>query len=221
MLTRRQRDLIAAALRSVIDQAVSEHYEAMTQEHQLTSRIAALLELELQGIRVLGRQIAIITQEFPDKGRGSLERPTGIDLYIGVMDLSPNGFSKGIFLQSKWREVTRSTVDLKAIQEQCERMLQLSDQSYVCLYGPDGADLVRAQEVVQQPGLRPEQLLSRKTDDVFRRILECIEGDPRWGIDRVMMIDKRGREAVTTLMEELRIRTAIGVVVEGSSELDI
>lgn len=218
MLTRRQRDTIAAILRSVIDQAVSEHFEALTQEHQLTSRIAGLLEKELQNMRVLHRRVRVVTQEFPDKGPGSLEKPTGIDLYIGIMDNSNNGFSKGIFVQAKWREVTRTPKQMEELRGQCQRMLDLSDQSYVWLYGPDGADAVRAQEVVQQPGTRPEQLLSRKTDDIFRRILECTEGDPNWGLDRVMVRDVGRRAAVGTMMEELRIRTAVGVVIESDPE---
>jgi hypothetical protein len=93
MLTKRQRDIIAAALRSVIDEVVSEHFDAETQEHQMTSRLAGLLERELRTLSVLGQQVFKITQEFPDKGRGSLEKPTGVDLYIGFLDLTEGGFS--------------------------------------------------------------------------------------------------------------------------------
>lgn len=212
MLIRRERDLIAAALRSVIDEEASEHFYAATQEHQLTSRIAALVQSQLNGLGVFGRRVFITTQEFPDKGRGSLEKPTGIDLYVGITDTSDDGFAKGFFVQAKWKEVHRSAGELSALKEQCERMLAISESSYVWLYGPDGVDVVRAQEVTGQPGTRPEQLLSRKTDDLFKRVMECPEGDRSFGIERVMSRMDR-RAAISTMMEELRIRTAIGVTI--------
>ncbi|TPN16334.1 hypothetical protein FJ973_06515 [Mesorhizobium sp. B2-1-3] len=221
MLTRRQRDMVAAILRSVIDEVVSEHFEAATQEHQVTSRIAALLEKELRNKAVLNRRVRVVTQELPDKGRGSLEKPTGIDLYIGIMDFAEDGFSKGIFVQAKWREVYRSPREMVGLHRQCRRMLRHSDDSYVWLYGPEGVDAVRATEVVQQPNTRPEQLLSRKTDDIFRRMMECTEGDPDWGLDRVMVLGDQQRRAMGKILEELRIRTAIGVIIDGRYEMEM
>ena len=51
MLDILERDMIAEAFRSTVDSVVSEHYSALTQEHQLVSRIAQRLE-ELHGMQI-------------------------------------------------------------------------------------------------------------------------------------------------------------------------
>ncbi|RUW85011.1 hypothetical protein [Mesorhizobium sp. M1E.F.Ca.ET.063.01.1.1] len=214
MLTRRQRDIIASAMRSVIDEQVSEHFNARTQEHQLTSRIAGVMEKELSVYTILGRRMTVLTQEFPDKGKGSLEKPTGIDLYISIADTDENGFSKGIFVQAKWKEIGRKSKSLVTLGNQCKEMLARSTASYVWLYAPDGVEVVRAQEVVDQPGVPPESLRSRRADDLFSRILECPEGDRAWGVPAGLEQNER-RPWISRMMEELRIRRAIDVTIGG------
>jgi hypothetical protein len=115
-------------------------------------------------------------------------------------------------MQAKWHKVQRSSEEAADLIDQCIKMLGISDHSYAWLYGPERADVVRAQQVVRQPDTRPERLSSRKTDEVFRRVMECTEGDPRWGPHRVMALNGTARMGVTAMMEELRIKTAVAVV---------
>ncbi|BCH31844.1 hypothetical protein MesoLjLc_37740 [Mesorhizobium sp. L-8-10] len=177
------RDMIAAALRSTADALSKDHFGALTQEHQLTSRLAEGLERsQLNGLDVLGDWVSITTQEFPDKGAGALEHKTGVDLYVGVNVLETNGFSKGFFVQSKWKALGRPTKDRNDLRRQCEGMLEISPWSYVWLYGPDGIEVVRARDVVDLPHMQPEQLSPRNVGDTFGQVLACNEGDPLWAV---------------------------------------
>lgn len=100
MLTALERNLIAAAISTKIDEAAASKYRGPTQEHQLTSRIAGLLE-DLNGLGVFKNRVTVVAQEFPDKGPRALEQPTGVDLYISITDSGREGFSKAILCSRK------------------------------------------------------------------------------------------------------------------------
>jgi hypothetical protein len=96
-------------LKNVIDERVTEvcsrHYEALTQEPALTSRIAQAIESELahHPINVDGLKVEVTTLDIPDRGANSMESKTGTDLYISLVrhDLD-DPISKGMLIQAKW-----------------------------------------------------------------------------------------------------------------------
>ncbi|MES0091025.1 hypothetical protein [Mesorhizobium sp. M0030] len=178
-----ERDLIAAAIRSVADEMSIEHF-AYTQEHQITSRLGEALQDRFQRLSIFDAwDVSIITQEAPDKGPGTMESATGIDLYVGVSrDGSGEEFDKGFFVQSKKKELARSAQKQEDLVRQCVKMLKLSRHSYVWVYGPDGVGVVRARDVVDQIGRTVEQLPQRNIDELMREVLDCHEGDRRRGI---------------------------------------
>ena len=66
----------------LIDGIVSEtcirHYSALTQEPQLTAKIAEAIERELNELVIDEIAVEVRMQDFPDRGRGSLERLSGV-----------------------------------------------------------------------------------------------------------------------------------------------
>lgn len=207
------RDVIAELIRSIIDEVVREHFDAATQEHQLTSRLCGALEAKLRSLQVFDWHVRIVTQEFPDKGSGSAEKPTGIDLYVGVEIDGPDAISKGIFIQSKWNEPNRRSADQRQLVEQCKKMNSRSHASYVWLYGPEGVEVIPASEVVAWPTTRPEALSSRKVSELFKGVLDCFEGDQRFGLPR----GEPMREALKAMIAELAVDYGMAIKIGPSS----
>src|SRR5580658_4555439 len=99
-------ELIRTLLGGATARACRRHYNAHTQEHQLTSRIAEAIEATFngeEGLRVNELMVNVAVQELPDKGPSSHERSVGADLYISIaLDDGHDSFSKGLLVQSKW-----------------------------------------------------------------------------------------------------------------------
>lgn len=190
MLSELEKGVIAAAISSKIDEAAKEKYGTPTQEHQLTSRIAGLLE-DLNGLEVFQNRLAVVAQELPDKGPGALEKPTGADLFISITDSGPGGFSKGILVQTKRlkptiKAVVRGlyfeSVEDPRLAEQCQKMLHISPDSYVWVYGEDGVGVVHARDALEVGDAAMQPVTDRSTYDLFRKIMDCHEGDHRYGL---------------------------------------
>lgn len=202
-----ERDLISEAIRSAVDTVVSEHFGALTQEAQLTSRIAADLEARLNGLRVFDLSMRVIAQEMPDRGRGALEKKSGADLYIGIELVTPEeSLTKGLFVQAKWEgKHTRS--EQAELVEQCGKLTARTTASQVWLYGPSGVSAVPAQEVVAHPGSPPEMLGSKKLNEVFQQVLDCFEGDPRYGLPD----EQNVRAALSDMLQEFSVPTGLAI----------
>jgi hypothetical protein len=104
-LTEEQIAQLASDIESAVNSVTIEHYPAVTQEHQLTSRIAQALEDSLNGKQYGVASVSVITQELPDRGRSSLEKPLGGDMYVGIS--LEGDFDKGLLIQAKWDENQR------------------------------------------------------------------------------------------------------------------
>jgi hypothetical protein len=202
------RDLIAEAVRSTVDRTVRKHHGTLTQEPQLTSRIAEALEARLDGMVVLDHTVRVIAQEMPDRGSASLERPTGIDLYIGLEVLSDGpDVSKGIIIQAKW-EKHLAPKQREELVGQCEKMLARSDKgSFVWLYGPAGASVIPASEVVAYGNTSADQITSENVGQLFGHMLDCVSGDRNLVIPGIF----DDRQALSEMLEELRIRNAVAI----------
>ena len=211
------RDLISEAIRSLIDDIAREHFDAATQEHQLTSRICGALEAKFSTAWFSNRRVRVITQEFPDKGPGSAEKKTGVDLYVGIEIDGPDPVSKGLLVQSKWKETARSGAEHRRLVGQCEQMTARSPASYVWLYGPEGVEVVPAGEVVSSTISPPESLGSRKISELFRNVLDCFEGDPAIGLPRGLS-GSATRRALKAMIAELAARSGILISIGSTRE---
>lgn len=195
---------MAAAFASAVNEVVVEHFRALTQEHQLTSRIAQKLEDRLNGFRLGDAILHVIAQELPDKGRGALERKVGADMLVSI-ELEGQ-FSKGFLVQAKWSG--------KAVPEQyirqCEDMLKRSPASYGWEFGRNGTRVFKASSVVKNAGLHPPFDFGRGIEAMMKKFLICKEGDRKLGVKHGPYM----RDGVTTLMKEWGIPSAVVLTIE-------
>jgi hypothetical protein len=200
--------LLAVLIEELIEDLCGRHYDATTQEHQLSSRIAQAIEERLKELDIVGLRVSVQVQEMPDRGRGSLERLTGADLYISVVstDEAGNTLSKGILVQSKWDDTLHS---LGRLREQSEDMLARSEESYVWVYRREGVVVVPATEL-RKP--RPDFDTDMTVGDLIGKAIECRAGDEDIGRD----LDLPLVQSLNRKLEELRTPIALSFEVTRS-----
>jgi len=207
-----ERDAIAVILGKVADKTVRDHIGGMTQEAPLTARIGQTLETALNNERVLGYRIRVVTQDIPDRGRGALEKQLGADLYIGIEVIEgKHRQSKGLLIQSKLREKLNST-QRDALRGACKDMLNSSNASYVWIYAENGIRVFEASEVAGLHYRTFDDLTARRTTTLFKRTLECSEGDVSLGLPYVP--SSQMRSALEVMLKERRIRHGVAVTIQ-------
>lgn len=204
------RDLVAQALQSAIDPVVRRHWPRLTQEHQLTSRIAESIEGHLNGAVFLDHTITVIVQEMPDKGPGSLEKKTGVDLYFAVkVEGDHTNFEKGFFVQSKW-DGLMTPKERERLGEQCEAMHWKSKiGSFVWLYGDTGTAVIPAGELLQDPSVNPGELTSRNLNEFFSDVMDCTSGDRQLVMPGVF----KNVDALNVMLREFGVATGVAVTI--------
>lgn len=212
------RDLIAAALGKTIDRAVREHIAGITQEAPLTARIGQMLESELNGKDILGNQIRIVTQDIPDRGPGALEKDIGADLYVGIEVYRPGGVraTKGFLVQAKLQHNLNRAVGEKELRGSCKQLFDITEASYVFVYGRGGVRVVDAKTLVEDTKTQPRDMKTRRVATLFKRTLECTEGDVGLGLPDVKGA-ARTRRVLSEKLKDLRVKRAIEVTIESSS----
>jgi len=68
--------MIAMLVDTIAKEVCKRHYQAPTQEHQLSAKLAEAIERKLKGLKTRPFTMGVAVQDFPDKGKGSWERPT-------------------------------------------------------------------------------------------------------------------------------------------------
>lgn len=145
-------------------------------EHEpaMTDRMLGAIEESLTNYCVKG--ICWRAKTLTDRGRGSQESKYGAD-FMGVLDINLPEFtvSKGFLAQAKLIR-NGSAGNLKELKRQCEKMLELSCDSFVFLYGPNGVRVVPALAIVGTT-VEPLQLYNRSAQRFFEEHLQCFIGD--------------------------------------------
>lgn len=206
------RNHIASSIGKAADEISSDHFDSLTQEPQLSSRIAQKIEDNVRGLRIQNYKIDVITQDFPDRGPGSLEKATGIDLYIGIRVSSSLGkISKGVFIQSKWQKGMTSS-ERQNLTEQCEKMIVRSNKgSFVWVYGPQKVDVFPADEFIAYPKVEVSDLNGKRVTDFFSDVLDCFSGDRKLAWDEAFT----SRARLAGFLKEYRV--ARGVAISASA----
>jgi hypothetical protein len=145
-----------------------EHEPAMT-DRMLGAIEESLKDYQAKGIRWSAKTLT-------DRGPSSQESRVGAD-FMGVLNIAlPElAVSKGFLAQAKLVR-NGSSGDLKELREQCKKMLNLSPDSFVFLYGQSGVRVVPAISVVGSK-VDPLQLYSRSAQRFFEEHFECFIGD--------------------------------------------
>jgi hypothetical protein len=207
------RKLIASALGQAIDQTVKEHLSGISQEPAITSRIGQDLENTINGKAIFGYDLHVITQDIPDRGSNSLEKPTGTDLYVGIsVQIESKIITKGFLVQAKISDKLNSQKDFDGLRDDCSKMLKRSESSYVWLYENSGVRVVNAEDVLKNSSRNPSIWRRRRASTVFSRTLECTEGDFRIGLPPVRskkMTERR--KALGEMLEKLRADRGVDI----------
>ena len=96
-------DNLGVFIDGIVAQCCADHYSAVTQEHQFSSRLAQAIESELRHYPLPGLDVEVATRDFPDRGPGATEKRSGADLYISLVRRDgEKPVSKGMLVQSKW-----------------------------------------------------------------------------------------------------------------------
>jgi len=165
----------AQHIAGAIDRSVDSLREGRVEhEPAMTDRMLGAIEESLNGYKKKGIQWSAKT--LTDRGRGSQESRYGAD-FMGVLNITLPEFvvSKGFLAQAKLIRNSNSG-DLKKLKQQCKKMLDLSPDSFVFLYGQDGVRVVPAISVVAAK-VDPLLLYSRSAQRFFEEHFECFIGD--------------------------------------------
>jgi hypothetical protein len=144
------------------------------QEPAMTDRMLGAIEEGLIDCHVKG--IRWTAKTLTDRGPGSQESEYGAD-FMGVLNIELPEFtvSKGFLAQAKLIR-GGSSGDMRKLKKQCDKMLNLSPDSFVFLYGPYGVRVVPALSVIGT-SVDPVHLYSRFAQRFFEEHLECFIGD--------------------------------------------
>jgi hypothetical protein len=212
MATDGEKEHVFKAIQKAVDAIVSEvvegHYEALTQEPQLTSKIAGAIEHTIKTMDVGDLNVQVEVRDFPAQGRGALEGKVGADVYISVAVIpeSREDMSKGMLAQAKWDHSAKDP----HLPEQIGKMMERSEaSSYVWVYGPNGVTCYPAGDYLDPPSVGGGQSVG----SLIANGLRCEEGDRKIGRD----LTKPLITSLNEIMEELGVQTAVSFTVrEGS-----
>jgi hypothetical protein len=206
MLDQDARTQIAEALGEEVDSVVRDHYPSLSQEPAITSRVGQRLEDQLDGRPVGDYRLRVITQDFPDRGQGAWEKRIGADLFLSVSLEGPDGFDKGLIVQTKLDR----RLDRLELQDQVAKMRRHTPSSYVWIYTDNGVAVVSAHEVERMQSNSLAGLYTRSATGFFGRILDCYAGSRRLGVPPVV----NRRAVLTQRLLELRARRGLDVAIE-------
>lgn len=142
MATEEEREHLFKTIQNTVDdivvKVVQKHYNALTQEPQLTAKVAEAIELALDEINIGDLNAKVLVRDFPPQGPGALEGKVGADVYISTAVIGETGedVSKGMLAQAKWDHSMRDP----KLAEQEIKMLERTESSHVWVFGPYGAE---------------------------------------------------------------------------------
>jgi len=179
-------------------------------ETQITDRFLQAIEEVFDKHGEKGK-IKFRARTFRDKGSGAQERIYGAD-FCGVLDISFKNFElrKGFLSQAKMEKggisIMRGTTvkfikdrEFKRLNEQIDKMLYFTPDSFVIIYSKDGFVVVPASSV---KGLKKnDKLYGEPVDRFFKEFLNCFIGDYR--------LEAWDNGTIKSLMREKEARTAI------------
>lgn len=159
---------------------------AVSDEDDFTSRLAHSIEASLNGQTVNGLKFRVTTRRLRWRGSHAEEPRAGADLILVVSLHTPEAqFSKGYLIQAKIEDDTASAPltslpasEHRRLGSQCEKMLDVTGESYVWVDRPDGIAVLRAIAVAGSGPSVAAELQHRPFRSFWRDALECWNGDP-------------------------------------------
>ena len=171
----------------------------------MTDRMIGAIEESLQSFSTNG--IRWTAKTLTDRGRGAQETVYGAD-FMGVLDIALGDFTvrKGFLAQAK-RSGPLGKREMDALHGQCDKMLSLTADSFVFVYGADGIDVIPAISVLGS-SMPLEQHYKRSAQRFFEEHLECFIGD--------RAVSAASPNVLVALREKFRARSALLISAENT-----
>jgi hypothetical protein len=174
----------AKRIADAADSAVEDLAQGLVeQEPHLTDRLLGRIMQAMDGYRSKGVRWSAKT--LTDHGPGTQEKRYGAD-FVGVLDVDLPEFKvkKGFLAQAKLLDSGRMrTSEFRRLVSQCEKMLDLSPDSFVFHESIDGIRVIPAISVVGASGpevaFNEDAFYSRKISRFYEEHFECFIGDRR------------------------------------------
>jgi hypothetical protein len=161
------------------------------QEPAFTDRMLGRIEEAMEGYEIKG--VRWKAKTLTDRAPGAQEKTYGAD-FIGVLEISLIDYhvNKGFLAQSKLIEPNEHMTpdEVGRMKEQCEKMLNLSPDSYLFLYSTTGIRVVPALSVVSGDSNNPYDYYSRSVSAFFEAHFESFVGDRKIGAPRIEVLEK-------------------------------
>lgn len=169
----------------------------------------------MQNLHINGYLVEVVSADIPDRGPGTLEKRTGVDLFLAIRVRSEDdvmNVSKGILIQAKSEGDGGRAAERDRLLGQCRKMSDRSTKgAYVWVYGSAGVRSVPATEVLRFPNSRVEALSSRNVAEQFRDILDCIAGDEKLANDQIF----ESAEALGAWIQDYGAKAGVAIDVTG------
>jgi len=201
---------ITSRIGSAVDSTVGALQEGRVEhEPAFTDRMLGSIEESLKDFRSKG--IKWDAKTLTDRGRGSQESKVGADFLVTIeYNLDDYKVAKGFLAQAKL--LRKGDIDsVKDLQEQCEKMLKLSPDSFVFLYDTESVRVVPAVSVISSD-FSPTEHYSRAASRFFADHLECFVGDRN--------ISSATPEGLEKLIEKYHARSALLIQAGTDPEFD-
>lgn len=161
-------------------QRVVRSYQDGVIEHEptVTDRLLGGIEEAMNDFEVKGLRWRAKTLTY--QGPHAQETRYGAD-FVGVLDISIPGYSvrKGFLAQAKRVEPGQmmNRRDWEDMKEQCDKMLDLSPDSFVFLYSRESISVVPALSLIGADRRNPYELSSRSVTRFYEEHFQCFVGD--------------------------------------------
>jgi hypothetical protein len=159
---------------------------SIADEDDFTSRLAQEIETSLDGQSIDRLRFRVETRRLRWRGPGAEESEFGADLIV-VVTLSTRlaRYSKGYLIQAKLERPTTnvplaslSRDQRKLLDRQCNRMLNVTGESYVWVYRPDKIAVLRALTIAGSDPAVVSELKRRSFRSFWSNALQSWSGDP-------------------------------------------
>lgn len=208
-------NIITKRLVSAVDKASkaaleSWAYGRVSQEPQITDRLLAHIEAEINHRRIGG--ISWYAKTLSDRGRNSEESRFGADFLGAFSVTTPElNIKKGFLAQAKRVEPGDhwSSTDHDTLRYQCEKMLSVTSEAFLFLYSKSqGITIVSAESVISCSRCNPHLLTAKSVRQFFTDHFECFVGDRRVGIESFSQL--------ASMQKELNVRSVL--LIQGGGE---
>lgn len=204
-IIRESANHIADAANQTVDSLVDKRIE---QEPAFTDRMLGRIEQSMSEYEVKG--VRWTAKTLTDHGKGTQEIIYGAD-FIGVLDINFPDYKvqKGFLAQSKLIEPDGyvSPREFSRMQDQCERMLSISPDSFLFLYSTYGITIVPAISILSAEKCNPHELYARSIARFYEEHFQSFIGDRRLKSPSIDVLEE--------IREEYKARAALALSAKG------